>query len=117
MPPFQEIVNHARKENITLLHQNNQIQNIMTTTCGYFCLYFLYEMNVGNSYYDVLKVFNIHDTMYSEKFIKQHFKNFWVSILMSILLGSITYVLYQSKLQNPLVLYLDLDCTFLQEPN
>ena len=26
MPPFQEIVNHAKKENITLLHQNNQIQ-------------------------------------------------------------------------------------------
>ena len=29
-----DIVNHARKESITLLHQNNQIQNIMTTTCG-----------------------------------------------------------------------------------
>ena len=28
MPPFQEIVNHAKKKNLTLLHQNNQIQNI-----------------------------------------------------------------------------------------
>ena len=34
MPPFQKIVNHSRKENLTLVHQNNQIQNIMTTTCG-----------------------------------------------------------------------------------
>ena len=75
MPQFQEILNHARKENLTLLHQNNQIQNIMTTTCGYFCLYLLNEMNKGNSYYDVLKVFNIHDTMYNEKFIEQYFKN------------------------------------------
>ena len=25
MPPFQEIVNHARKENLALLHKNNQI--------------------------------------------------------------------------------------------
>ena len=56
MPPFQEIVDHARKKNLILLHQNNQI----TTTCGYFCLYFLNEMSKGRSYYDLLKVFNIH---------------------------------------------------------
>ena len=63
-------------ENLTLLHQNNQIQNIMTTTCGFFfCLYFLNEMNKGNSYYDLLKVFIINDTMANEKFIEQYFKN------------------------------------------
>ena len=45
----------------------------MTTTCGYFCLYFLNEMNKGNLYYDLLKVFNIHK-MYNEKFIEQYFK-------------------------------------------
>ena len=38
MPPFQELVDHTTKKNLTLLHQNNQIQNINTTTCGYFCL-------------------------------------------------------------------------------
>ena len=47
MPPFQEIVNHARNRNLTLLHQDNQIPCIMTTTCGYFCLYFLSEINRG----------------------------------------------------------------------
>ena len=41
MPPFQEIVNHAKRTNMTLLHQSDQIQNLLTTTCGYFCLYFL----------------------------------------------------------------------------
>ena len=75
MPPFQELVNHAKRKNLTLLHQNNQIQNIKTTTCGYFCLYFLNEMNKGNSYFDLLKVFNIHDTMKNERFIKHYFKN------------------------------------------
>ena len=75
MPPFQELVNHAKINNLTLLHQNNQIQNIKTTTCGYFCLYFLNEMNKGNSYFDLLKVFNIHDTMKNERFIKHYFKN------------------------------------------
>ena len=56
MPPFQEIVNHAKRKNMTLLHQSDQIQNLLTTTCGYFCLYFLNEMNKGRSYYDSLKV-------------------------------------------------------------
>ena len=74
MPPLQEVVNHARKNNLTLLHQNNQIQNIYTTTCGYFCLYFLNEMNKGRSYFDLLKVFNIHDTMKNEKIISNYFK-------------------------------------------
>ena len=75
LPPFQEMVNHARKKNLTLLHQNNQIQNLLTTTCGYFCLYFLNEMNKGKSYFDLLEVFNIYDTTKNEKFLKQYFKN------------------------------------------
>ena len=40
---------------MTLLHQSDQIQNLLTTTCGYFCLYFLNEMSKGRSYYDFLK--------------------------------------------------------------
>ena len=75
MPPFQEIANHAKKKNLTLLHQNDQIQNIQTTTCGYFCLYFLNEMNKGSTYYDLLKVFDINDTMKNERFIEHHFRN------------------------------------------
>ena len=67
MPPFQELVDHAKKKKLILLHQNNQIQNINTTTCGYFCLYFLNEMNKGKSYYDLLKVFDVHDTLKNEK--------------------------------------------------
>ena len=74
MPPFQEIVDHARKKKLILLHQNNQIQNLLTTTCGYFCLYFLNEMSKGRSYYDSLKVFNIHNTMKNEKYIENYFK-------------------------------------------
>ena len=74
MPPFQEIVNHAKRKNMTLLHQSDQIQNLLTTTCGYFCLYFLNEMNKGRSYYDLLKVFKSHNTMENEKYIENYFK-------------------------------------------
>lgn len=63
MPPFQEIINHARSKNLTLLHQDNQVQNIITTTCGYFCLYFLNEMIKGTSCYDLLGAFDMHDTI------------------------------------------------------
>ena len=32
MPPFQEMFDHAKKKNLTLLHQNSQIQNLMSST-------------------------------------------------------------------------------------
>ena len=75
MPPFQEMADHTKKQNLGLLHQSDQLQNINTTTCGYFCLYSLNEMNKGNSYFDLLKVFDIHDTLNNEQFIEQYFKN------------------------------------------
>ena len=75
LPPFQEIVNHAEKKNLTLIHQNNQIQHLSTTTCGYFCLYFLNEMNKGSSYFNLLQVFDVNNTMKNEKFIEKYFKN------------------------------------------
>ena len=74
MPPFQEIVHHAKERNLTLLHQNRQIQNLYTSTCGYFCLYLLNEMNKGKSYFDLLGVFDF-DTDNSKKFIEKYFKN------------------------------------------
>ena len=79
MPPFEEMVNHAKTKNLTLLHQNQQIQNLYTTTCGYFCLYFLHEMHKGNDtkrdgdYFDLLQVFSF-DTNKNEKFIENYFR-------------------------------------------
>ena len=74
MPPFQELVNHAKEKNLTLLHQNKQIQNLYTTTCGYFCLYFLNEMHKGVDYFDLLQVFSF-DTKENEEFIENYFGN------------------------------------------
>ena len=74
MPPFQEIVNRAKEQNLTLLHQNRQIQNLYASTCGYFCLYFLNEMHKGKSYFDLLGVFDFHNNN-NEKFIEKYFKS------------------------------------------
>ena len=73
MPPFEEMLQHAKKENVTLLHQNQQIQNLYTNTCGYYCLYFLNEMNKGVDYFDLLQVFS-HDTHKNEQFIEKYFR-------------------------------------------
>ena len=73
MAPFQELVNHAVRKNLTLLHQDQQIQNLYTTTCGFYCLYFLNEMHKGREYLDILKVFSL-DTNENEKFIAKYFK-------------------------------------------
>ena len=78
MPPFREIVNHAKEKNLTLLHQNRQIHNLYTSTCGYFCLYFLNEMHKrkgpsGEDYFNLLQVFST-DTNNNEKFIEKYFK-------------------------------------------
>ena len=77
-PPFQEIVNHAKEWNLTLLHQNGQIQNFYTSTCGYLCLYFLNEMNKrkgssGEDCFSLLQVFSA-DTNNNEKFIAKYLK-------------------------------------------
>ena len=73
LPPFQELLNHAKRKNLTLLHQDQQLQNLYTSTCGYYCLYFLNEMNKGVDYFDLLQPFR-GDTKQNEAFIERYFK-------------------------------------------
>ena len=73
IPPFQEMVDHAKEKNLTLLHPNSQIQNLMSSTCGYFCLYFLNEIHRGNDYFDLLQVFDASDTAKNELCIPKIF--------------------------------------------
>ena len=72
LPPFQEILDHAKARNLTLLHQDQQIQNSYTTTCGFFCLYFLNEMHKNVDYFDLLQVFSF-DTNKNEKINRKLF--------------------------------------------
>ena len=79
MPPFQEMLNHARRRNLTLLHQNQQVQNLYSTTCGWFCLYFLDQMHQGNDYFSLLQPFSF-DTTENEKYIEKYFKKIEKSV-------------------------------------
>ena len=40
MPPFQELVNHAKRKNLTLLHQNQQIQTFIQQLVAIFACIF-----------------------------------------------------------------------------
>ena len=74
LPPFQELLDYARKENLTLLHQNQQLQNLYASTCGFYCPYFLNAMHKNVDYFDLLQVFSF-DTNKNEKFIENYFKH------------------------------------------
>ena len=73
MPPMQEIVDHAKKKNLTLLHQDQQLQNLKSSVCGYYCLYFLNEMHKRYDYFGLLQPFT-RDTKYNDDFIGKYFK-------------------------------------------
>ena len=45
--PFSRDFKHAKRENLILLHQNNQIQNLNTTTVV-IIIFFFNEMNKGH---------------------------------------------------------------------
>jgi len=68
------MIDHAKKKNLTLLHQTQQIQNLYTATCGWFCLYFLNEMHKGTPSFNLLQGFDF-DTNKNAKFIAGYFKN------------------------------------------
>ena len=47
--PFSRDFKHAKRENLILLHQNNQIQNLNTTTVVIFVFVFVFnEMKKGH---------------------------------------------------------------------
>ena len=73
MPPIQELVDHAKRKNLTLLHQDQQIQNLYSSVCGYYVLYFLNEMHKGVDYLDLLEPFT-RDTKYNDDLIGKYFK-------------------------------------------
>ena len=73
MPYPEEYKARAKYDKVKEVYNTNQYQHIESLLCGYFCLYFLNEMNKGKSFSEVLKPLMINDTIYNEEFITNYF--------------------------------------------
>ena len=76
LPPFQELVDHAKRENVTLLHQEStNTEPLYSSDVRVLSVfYFLNEMNKGKDYFDITTTYSERDTNYNEKFIEKYFK-------------------------------------------
>ena len=70
---LEEYKARAKIDNVKVIPNIYHYQNIKSLLCGYFCIYFLNEMNRGKSFLEVLKPLFITDTIYNEKFIINYF--------------------------------------------
>jgi len=71
--PIPELVKKflttSKKE---LQYNDNEVQKWGTSSCGYFCLYWLNQMNHGKDYYDIIMSFDNPSTDRNENIIR-HF--------------------------------------------
>lgn len=54
MPPANHIANYMKTSGKKIIYNSSQLQGLKNTTCGYYCMYVITELNKGKSYYDVL---------------------------------------------------------------
>jgi hypothetical protein len=57
------------------VYLNSQVQDMNTSTsCGWFCLYFLIELSKGRSYEDIVYDFDIHNLNKNERLLEAYFR-------------------------------------------
>jgi hypothetical protein len=70
------IEKYLRTSGKKILFSNGHLQKIDSSICGFYCIYFINEMNKGTSYYDIISPFG-NDCEHNDNFIKQYtIKNF-----------------------------------------
>ena len=78
MPYPEEYKARAKRDNVKVVYKINHDQHIKSLLCGYFCIYFLNELNKGKSFSEVLKPLLTTDTIYNEEFIIITFLKFFI---------------------------------------
>ena len=73
MPPPVEFVQYAKRIGKQIIfNSGHAIQDLRSVRCGYYCLYFLNEIQ-EKTFYEVLSVFSLNESMKNERFIKEYF--------------------------------------------
>lgn len=71
--PFPEELKHKNKNNI-FIYNTGHHQLTTSKTCGWFCIYFINEMEHGKDFYDVIMFFDVNNQNANEKLIEKYFK-------------------------------------------
>jgi len=73
-PPPNEVEKYLRTSGKKIQYNSSQLQNILSTMCGYFCCYMGKELSKGKSFYDVLYEMSQIDPSKNDLIMKQYFK-------------------------------------------
>ena len=74
MPPFQEIVDHAKRKKLNSTAQTSKYKIFILVLVAIFACIFLNEMHKNGDYFNLLQVFSFN-TNKNEKFIENYFKH------------------------------------------
>ncbi len=72
--PAKEVEKYLRTSNKKIQYNSSQLQNIISTMCGYFCCFIAKELSKGKSFYDCLYELSQIDPSKNDLFLKTYFK-------------------------------------------
>lgn len=72
--PPKEIEKYLRTSRKKIAYNSSQLQNIVSTMCGYFDVYVAKELSKGRQFYDILYDLSQIDQSKNDKFLQHYFK-------------------------------------------
>jgi hypothetical protein len=71
MPPPEEL------KNLKIIFSDTHLQEITSSSCGAWCIWFLYKCMKGENYYDMLMGMNNYNPSYHEKKLQEFFNKIY----------------------------------------
>ena len=62
-------------QNFNYIYNSNQYQSYKSKSCGYYSVYYIFKRYHGESYYNIIKEFNLTNIDDNQKIIKNFFNN------------------------------------------
>ena len=72
--PPEEVAKYMRTSHKEIIYNSSQLQNIMSTMCGYFAIIAAKMLSNGSSFYNVIYIFSQVDRNKNDEFLRKFFK-------------------------------------------
>jgi hypothetical protein len=72
--PPEAVGKYMKTSNKEVIYNGTQLQNILSSLCGYFCCLAGRMLSKGRSYYDVLFMFSQVDSNKNDEYLRKFFK-------------------------------------------